>query len=51
MKRKDAHMLKNLVVTVLLVTCILTLAACNTLHGMGKDIKSAGESIQKAADR
>jgi len=51
MKRKDAHMLKNLFVTVLLAICILTLAACNTLRGMGKDIERAGESIQKAADK
>jgi predicted small secreted protein len=51
MNRKDAHMLKNLVVTVLLAICILTLTACNTLRGMGKDIEKAGESIQKAADK
>jgi len=51
MKRKDAHMLKNIVLTILLFMCILTLAACNTLRGMGKDIEKAGESIQKAADK
>ena len=26
----------------------LTLAACNTIEGMGKDIRKAGESIEKA---
>jgi predicted small secreted protein len=44
-------MLKNIVLTILLSMCILTLAACNTLRGMGKDIEHAGESIQKAADK
>lgn len=28
-----------------------TLSACNTVEGVGKDIKSAGKSIEKAADK
>ena len=27
-----------------------TLSACNTVEGVGKDIKSAGKTIEKAAD-
>ncbi|GAB4200870.1 MAG: hypothetical protein Tsb002_37230 [Wenzhouxiangellaceae bacterium] len=27
-----------------------TLAACNTIEGAGKDIKSAGRAIEEAAD-
>jgi predicted small secreted protein len=27
-----------------------TLAACNTIDGVGKDVESAGEEIQDAAD-
>ena len=34
------------------IVCImisLTLAACNTLEGVGKDIKKAGQSIENAS--
>ena len=27
-----------------------TLAACNTIDGVGKDVETAGEEIQDAAD-
>lgn len=32
----------------LLALWALALTACNTVEGMGKDIKKAGESIEKA---
>ena len=28
---------------------VIVLAGCNTVEGMGKDIKKAGESIEKSA--
>lgn len=28
---------------------ILTLSACNTMHGLGKDIERGGEKIQNAS--
>ncbi|MEW6414130.1 MAG: entericidin A/B family lipoprotein [Pseudomonadota bacterium] len=31
-----------------LIAAVMTLAGCNTVQGMGKDIEKAGESIQKA---
>ena len=31
-----------------LIASALTLAGCNTVQGVGKDIEKAGESIQKA---
>ncbi len=31
------------------VVAAFTLAACNTVEGMGKDIKKGGEAIEKAA--
>ncbi|QMW24023.1 entericidin A/B family lipoprotein [Sandaracinobacteroides saxicola] len=37
----------TLALTVFLAT--LTLAACNTTEGVGKDIKSAGGAIEKTA--
>lgn len=32
----------------MLAVLTLTLAACNTIEGMGKDIRKAGESIERA---
>ena len=30
---------------------VVSLAGCNTVEGVGKDIKKGGEKIEKAADR
>lgn len=30
---------------------VLALSACNTMQGMGKDIKKGGEAIEKAATK
>ncbi|SNR70390.1 Predicted small secreted protein [Methylobacillus rhizosphaerae] len=37
-------------ITMLLLFALsaMTLAACNTIHGVGKDIEQAGEAIQKS---
>ncbi|HAE99684.1 MAG TPA: entericidin EcnAB [Methylophilaceae bacterium] len=32
----------------LLLLCFV-LSACNTIHGMGKDIEKAGEAVQKTS--
>ena len=34
---------------ILLILCILPLVACNTIQGVGKDVKKGGEAIEKAA--
>ena len=34
---------------VLAITCIFSMAACNTIEGVGKDLKSAGEAIEEEA--
>jgi len=34
---------------VLIVMCLAAMSGCNTVEGMGKDIKKAGESIEKSA--
>lgn len=33
-----------------LLTLAFMLGACNTIKGVGKDIKRGGEAIEKAAD-
>ena len=37
--------------TLFAVVAMLSLAACNTMEGLGKDVKKTGEKIEKAADR
>ncbi len=32
-----------------LIVCVFVVAACNTMEGVGKDIKKGGEAIEKAA--
>ena len=32
-----------------LIACVLAVAACNTMEGVGKDIKKGGKAIEKAA--
>ena len=34
-----------------LTTMFALLAGCNTIQGVGKDIKKGGEVIEKAADK
>jgi predicted small secreted protein len=36
--------------SLVLLMMMLSLCACNTLSGMGKDIQKAGEAIQKSAE-
>ena len=37
---------------ILILLCTaLALAACNTMEGIGKDVKKGGEAIEKAADK
>lgn len=41
-------MARNIFRAVVILTCILALASCNTMRGFGKDVEKAGEGIQKA---
>jgi predicted small secreted protein len=40
--------MKNLL---LIAAALFVLAGCNTIDGLGKDIKKAGESIEDAATK
>ncbi|MEF3193299.1 MAG: entericidin A/B family lipoprotein [Halothiobacillaceae bacterium] len=35
----------------ILVLATLLLSACNTIEGIGKDIKKGGEAIERAANK
>ena len=43
-------MMINRVLVVLTVAAVLTLAGCNTMEGLGKDLKSLGGNIEKKAE-
>ena len=36
---------------VIAFACAFMLAGCNTVEGLGKDIKKGGEAIEKAAEK
>ena len=40
----------NRILAVLAAAFLLTLAGCNTMEGLGKDIKSLGGNIEKKAE-
>ncbi|VWX36094.1 entericidin A/B family lipoprotein [Limnobacter sp. 130] len=40
----------KIVSALLLALSALSLSACNTIEGMGKDIKAGGEAIERTAD-
>ena len=40
----------NRVLVALAVAFLLTLAGCNTMEGLGKDIKTLGGNIEKKAE-
>ena len=44
-------MARKLVALLSLIGVALALAACNTVEGMGKDIKAGGQAIEKAASK
>ncbi len=44
-------MLKKAVLILLVVFCMALLTGCNTMEGLGKDVKQLGEKIEGAADR
>lgn len=47
-KNKGSPMLKRIILSLVGVMVVLT-SACNTVEGIGKDIKKGGEKIEKAA--
>ena len=44
-------MTSKLVALLSLIIFATALAACNTIEGVGKDVKATGQAIEKAADK
>jgi predicted small secreted protein len=40
--------MKKILTLALLTAILLSVSACNTVNGFGKDVKKAGETIEKA---
>ncbi len=41
----------KIILSALMVAMVFSLSACNTIEGVGKDVKKAGEKIEDAADK
>jgi predicted small secreted protein len=41
----------RILMSILVMMGVVSLAACNTVRGIGQDIEKAGESIQKAGSK
>jgi len=41
----------RIIIGLALATGALTLAACNTISGVGKDVSSVGSTVSKTADK
>jgi predicted small secreted protein len=44
-------MLRRILAALSLVAITIAMSACNTVEGMGKDVKATGSAIEKAADK
>ncbi len=42
--------LKNMIIILMLTSLSFLTVSCNTMQGAGKDVESAGETIQDAAE-
>lgn len=41
--------MKKLIAVLFVFASLLSISACNTIHGIGKDIERGGQAIEKAA--
>ena len=41
--------MKKVTAILFVIASIVTLSACNTVHGLGKDIEKGGQAIERAA--
>ncbi len=44
-------MTKKALLGFVMAVCLLAATACNTFHGMGKDIESAGRTVEKSSGK
>ena len=44
-------MIRSILFVAMMSTILVSMNACNTVHGAGKDLEKGGEHIQDAADK
>jgi len=44
-------MIRRLLLLAMLASATLALAACNTVAGIGKDVKAGGQALESAAEK
>jgi predicted small secreted protein len=42
--------MKRIALLIIVIFSLAVVTGCNTMEGLGKDIKKAGESLEEAAD-
>ena len=49
MQEKNMKLAKSLLKVAFMLTILVVIPACNTMHGAGKDVERGGEKLQDAA--
>jgi entericidin B len=44
-------MMRKITIAVVLFMCMWMLSGCNTLHGVGKDVESGGQAIERSSGK
>lgn len=47
---EQVSVMKSVLAILIAGVCVLTLSACNTLQGAGRDLQRAGEGLEEAVD-
>jgi predicted small secreted protein len=48
--KRGVSMTKTISTFIIIIACMTLLVGCNTMQGLGKDIKKAGKAIEEAAE-
>ena len=51
MPKEEAVMHAKIIATMLTALAMAVMAGCNTMEGLGKDVKSVGQSLESSADK
>ena len=43
--------MKKILICLFALITVTTLSACNTMQGLGKDVKTVGQSVENAASK
>ena len=50
-RNEEAVMHSKTIAAMLTVLAMAVMAGCNTMEGLGKDVKSVGQSLESSADK